>query len=112
VKKFLASKPDTSLITIKHIYEVAQISERTMQYAVKEYYGVAPKAYLKVRRLNRVRQHHWKADPTTERVNEIAYQHGFWHMGQFAADYKKLFRELPSDTLKNENSFNASSIGD
>ena len=33
-------------------------------------------------------------------VSEIARQHGFWHMGQFSADYKKIFTELPSKTLK------------
>jgi len=29
----------------------------------------------------------------------MANRHGFWHMGQFAKDYKNLFGELPSQTL-------------
>ena len=33
-------------------------------------------------------------------IRDIANRYGFWHMGQFAADYKKLFGELPSKTLK------------
>jgi hypothetical protein len=26
--------------------------------------------------------------------------HGFWHMGQFAADYRAIYGELPSKTLR------------
>lgn len=26
--------------------------------------------------------------------------HGYWHMSQFASDYRRMFGELPSDTLK------------
>jgi AraC family ethanolamine operon transcriptional activator len=33
-------------------------------------------------------------------VNETAQSWGFFHLGQFAADYSKLFGELPSQTLK------------
>ena len=33
-------------------------------------------------------------------VVDIANAWGFWHSGQFAADYKQLFGELPSTTLK------------
>jgi len=30
----------------------------------------------------------------------VANAWGFWHMGQFARDYRRLFGELPSDTLR------------
>jgi AraC family ethanolamine operon transcriptional activator len=33
---------------------------------------------------------------------EIAIEWGFWHMGQFAADYRRQFGELPSETLTRE----------
>ena len=33
-------------------------------------------------------------------VAEVAGRWGFWHMGQMAADYRKLFDELPSQTLR------------
>jgi len=32
-------------------------------------------------------------------VKQVAYAHGFWHLGQFAHDYKRLFGESPSETL-------------
>jgi AraC family ethanolamine operon transcriptional activator len=33
-------------------------------------------------------------------VHEIARRWGFWHIGEFAADYRRLFGELPSQTFK------------
>ena len=36
------------------------------------------------------------------RVADVAAQWGFWHMGQFAADYRRRFGELPSETLRRE----------
>jgi AraC family ethanolamine operon transcriptional activator len=33
-------------------------------------------------------------------IQDIASHWGFWHLSQFAQDYKKLFGELPSATLK------------
>jgi hypothetical protein len=38
--------------------------------------------------------------PSDIRVNDFANRWGFWHMGQFAADYRRLFAELPARTLR------------
>ena len=34
-------------------------------------------------------------------ISTVAGQYGFWHMGQFAADYKRIVGEFPSETLRN-----------
>jgi AraC-like DNA-binding protein len=33
-------------------------------------------------------------------VTDAATAWGFWHFGHFSQEYKKLFGELPSDTLR------------
>jgi AraC family ethanolamine operon transcriptional activator len=33
-------------------------------------------------------------------VQDVAAAWGFWHLSQFATDYRKLFGTRPSDTLK------------
>jgi AraC family ethanolamine operon transcriptional activator len=32
-------------------------------------------------------------------VKAVALSHGFWHLGQFAHDYRVSFGESPSETL-------------
>ena len=32
-------------------------------------------------------------------VKSVALTHGFWHLGQFAHDYRATFGEMPSETL-------------
>jgi len=90
--------------TIPHMLQelcrVAQVSERTLEYAFLERFGVSPKAYLHRVRLNGIRKALRNADPTAQSVTGLAIGWGFWHMGQFAKDYKRLFAELPSETLK------------
>ena len=36
--------------------------------------------------------------PIPRMTSKVANEWGFWHMGKFAADYKKLFGFLPSQT--------------
>lgn len=85
-------------LTVREVCEVSGVSWRTLDYAFKERYGVSPKAYLRARRLNAVRQALRDPEPART-VREVASRQGFWHMSQFAADYRKLFGELPSETL-------------
>jgi AraC family ethanolamine operon transcriptional activator len=55
-------------------------------------------AYFKTSRLNEVRQE-LKVAPAGTTVREIAQHWGFRHTGEFAADYRRLFGELPSQTV-------------
>jgi AraC family transcriptional regulator, ethanolamine operon transcriptional activator len=86
-------------LTVSDVCQAANVSERTLQYAFIEQIGVTPRAYLKAVRLNGVRRDLKHAHPHAVRINEIASHWGFWHMGQFAADYRRHFCELPSQTL-------------
>src|SRR5262249_36573423 len=75
------------------------VSQRTLHYAFQEVRGLSPMAYFKVSRLNAVRQELKAAPADTTTVRAIAQRWGFWHTGEFAAAYRRLFGELPSQTL-------------
>ena len=75
------------------------VSERTLNYAFQEVRGLSPMAYFKASRLNAVRQELKAVPAGTATVHEIAQRWGFWHTGEFAADYRRLFGELPSQTF-------------
>ena len=89
-------------ITLNVLCQETQVSARTLQSAFLDYFGMSPKAYLRVQRLNAAHKELFTASPVGTKVADVACRRGFWHMGQFAADYKRLFRELPSETLKKQ----------
>ena len=76
------------------------ISRRSLMYGFRELFGMGPMEYCKNNRLNAVRRQLKRADSKSDKVLEIAKGWGFHHMGHFAADYKALFGELPSETLR------------
>jgi AraC-like DNA-binding protein len=79
-------------------------SQRTIYYAFNEVYGLPPMEYYKFLRFQAVRQCLKASDLDSTTVTQIATSYGFCHMGQFACDYKKLFGESPSSTLKSPSS--------
>jgi AraC family ethanolamine operon transcriptional activator len=87
-------------ITAADIGRAAGVSQRTLEYTFREFYGLSPKAYLKQWRLNRFRLALREQAPSGSRVHEIGADLGFWHSGQLAQDYYRLFGELPSQTLR------------
>ncbi|NOQ15558.1 MAG: helix-turn-helix domain-containing protein [Methyloprofundus sp.] len=93
------SESKEKVISVADLCNVACISERALEYAFKERYKMTPKAFLLNHKLNNVNKQLRLADPESTFVYEIAQQHGFWHMGQFSADYKKLFGNSPSTVL-------------
>jgi len=85
-------------ITIKSLCVAAGVSERTLQYVFRERFDVTPKQFLMSHRLNSVRRDLRRIGPSVK-ISDIANRWGFWHMGQFARDYRRQFGELPSETL-------------
>ncbi len=99
-RDFVLSQPDR-LISIIDLCEHLHVSRRTLQNCFQTVLGVCPVSYLKSLRLNAVRRalkHGGLHQNLT--VQDVAAQWGFWHMSQFAADYRALFYELPSETLR------------
>jgi AraC family ethanolamine operon transcriptional activator len=86
-------------LTISELCQLANLSERSLQYGFKEYLGVTPARYLRLLRLNGVRRDLLCAQPKKNRVVDLALNWGFVELGRFAAEYRQLFQELPSTTL-------------
>ena len=85
--------------SVRELARVAGCSERTLRRAFHARFGVGPKTYLLAQRLTGARRELRNCDPGTTRIVDVANRWGFWHMGQFAADYRLFFGELPSTTL-------------
>ena len=77
----------------------AQVSERTLLTAFNDYFGIGPSQYLKVRTLNKTNRLLRLADPSATSVSDVLVDQGVWEFGRFASHYRKLFGELPSQTL-------------
>lgn len=76
------------------------LPERSLNEMFRRELGMSPGAFVKGSRLYGVHRELWLGDPSRLRVSDVANSWGFWHMGQFAADYKRFFGERPSDTLR------------
>jgi AraC family ethanolamine operon transcriptional activator len=86
---------------VEQLAAAAGVSERTLRDAFQHYFGLAPLRYLNRRTLHQVRSALKAADPSAATVTSIATKFGVWELGRFARDYRVLFGELPSQTLRN-----------
>ena len=86
-------------ITVSDVYAYSGVSWRTLDRAFKESFGVTPKQYIVATRMVGVRRT-LLAAPTGTKITAIAQDWGFWHLGRFSSDYKHMFGELPSATLR------------
>ena len=88
------------LVTVSELCTELATSRRALQIGFQEVLGVGPHAYIRAVSLNGVRSHLKNAGSPYVSVQDAAAAYGFWHMSQFAVDYRQLFGERPSDTLK------------
>jgi len=89
-------------LSVAQLAAAAGVSERTLRAAFEQYFGEAPVRFLRLRTLHQVRKALRCADPSVASVTDIATQFGVWQLGRFARDYRSLFSELPSATLRRQ----------
>jgi AraC family transcriptional regulator, ethanolamine operon transcriptional activator len=85
---------------IADLCAATEVSERTLRNVFNEYFGVGPMRLLKMRQLREIRAALEIADPARDTVANIAERFGVWDFSLFARNYKKLFGESPSLTLR------------
>lgn len=72
-------------------------SRRTMEHAFDHCVGMGPGRFRKLMRLNRARR---LLEGGADSVATAAMAVGLCHLGRFSSDYRQLFDELPSQTLR------------
>lgn len=85
-------------ITINKLCQEIHVSERSLHYLFQKLHRMSPMAYVKVKRLNSIREELKATRLTNKSIAAIAKRWGLWHSGDFAAAYRRLFGELPSQT--------------
>lgn len=85
--------------SLRELAGASHVSERTIRNIFHDQYGVSPRRFLMLHRMHEARAALRSASPATTTVTAVAARFGFWHFGRFAARYRRLFGERPSETL-------------
>lgn len=94
-RALIEDSPDCPMSVVELALRLG-VSRRTVQYACQDALGIKPVSYLRAIRLSGARKEMRHA----RSVSEAATRWGFWHFGRFAREYRAMFGELPSETLK------------
>jgi AraC-like DNA-binding protein len=86
--------------SISDLCMVAHVSERRLRNAFTQTFGLPPIQYFRMRSLSRVRGRLVAGRRDQVSIGDVAMDHGFPHLGRFAAYYKEVFAERPSVTLR------------
>jgi AraC family transcriptional regulator, ethanolamine operon transcriptional activator len=87
-------------IRLSDLCKYARAQARSLEYGFREMVGMSPVAYIRAIRLHKARQLLQSSEVLTHSISQIALDCGFWHLSQFAVDYKRLFGESPSVTIR------------
>lgn len=91
-------------ITLEDLCSMTGASSRSLQHGFARHVGTSPMSWLRDLRLDHVRGQLSAAGQggadsgSAVRVADVAARFGFFHLGHFAAHYRRRFGELPSKT--------------
>jgi AraC-like DNA-binding protein len=84
---------------LPEVCQAVRASPRSLHASFKAVFNTTPKAYQIALRLDAVRNDLLRAHAGTT-VTSVAMKWGFFQLGRFAGDYRRMFGEGPRDTLK------------
>ncbi len=99
IRSFLLNSLEETM-TIQSICEQFKISDKTLQNSFRSLFGITPKHFIHLLKVNRAHEDLIHADVKNTNVSDISMKWGFSHFGRFAKDYKAVFNVLPSETLR------------
>ena len=94
-------------VQICEICKAVGVSRRMLQQSFQETVNVNPVAYLRLLRLNGVRRDLQRSHDASAQVQDVAARWGFWHLSRFSNEYRQMYNERPSDTLRGLRLMNA-----
>lgn len=74
--------------SLRTLHSAVGVSERRVETAFQDVYGVAPTTFMRQRALSAARLQLLAGDPNRDTVSAIANDHGFHHFGRFAVYYQ------------------------
>lgn len=87
-------------ITVPEYAAATGMSQRSLELAFKETLDITPRRYLRWHRLHSVHCDLLASDAGSVTVTQVASHWGFNELGRFAVEYRQLFGESPSTTIK------------
>jgi AraC family ethanolamine operon transcriptional activator len=87
---------------VPRIQELSQnlnVSPRQLYRCFHAEVGMSPAKYLRRYCMTRARFELLAADPRETTVTSVALSWGFWELGRFSVEFRRLFGESPSQTL-------------
>lgn len=97
--ELMRANPETSWTTGK-LAQTVGVSARALQKGFARSDELTPMTYLRRLRLHRAHSELLDADPRSVTVTAVASRWGFLHFGRFAQQYRQIFGESPSATLR------------
>ena len=76
------------------------VSARRLREHCKDHLGMSPMSYVRLYRMQQAHRTLQHGDPKMVRVAEVAERFGFHNPGRFAGAYRKLYGNLPGETLR------------
>lgn len=89
-----------SPLHISALCDALSVSDRTLRKAFHNVHGASPCRHLRMQRLAQARRALLSSDSSITTVTEVATCYGFPELGRFSVEYRSVFGEKPSETLK------------